>query len=93
MENLEKECNCNKTVAESIQKHFTEKNAKTNGFTIISGEWEHESIFPNVQLYSNFIIKSTFTKKDGSTSKPVNHHASIFYTFCPFCGKKFHKSN
>jgi len=87
-------CDCIKKVAENIKtKVLADEAQKHNGFAIVSADWEHQSWFPQVRLYLNFIIKSTFTKKDGTTSKPRNGHVSIFFSYCPFCGKSIKKED
>lgn len=85
-----KECDCISKVADTIKQKVTEdQNEKQNGYKLIEGNWEHHSWYPKHRLYSNFIIESTFTKKDGTTSKPKKDHVSMFYSYCPFCGKQF----
>lgn len=81
------DCGCLETVKEKIIERAM--TSTTPGYQVLEGDWEYKSSFPRKRLYSNFIVKSTFTKKDGTTSKPKNEHASIFYTFCPFCGQKY----
>ncbi|MFZ4413624.1 MAG: hypothetical protein ACOYOV_11110 [Bacteroidales bacterium] len=87
MENTD--CDClEKTKQKIIEKISNDPN-KRKGYKIIEGDYEHKSWYPNVRLYVNFIVKSSFEKVDGSTSKPINEHVSIYFTYCPFCGKKF----
>ena len=86
----QKECNC----LSQVKKKILEKvkaDSKAEGYRIVESGFERESWFPVTRLYSAFLIKSTFTKKDGTESKPKNEHVSVFYTFCPFCGKAFPK--
>lgn len=40
-------------------------------------------------MKTDYVFKSTFIKKDGSVSKPRNHHMTIVFSFCPFCGKPY----
>jgi len=86
------ECDCISKVAENIKAKITaDQTEKQKGYKMLNGNWEHHSWYPKVRLYSNYIIESTFEKKDGSTSKPRKDHVSIFYSYCPFCGKPFPK--
>lgn len=83
-----KECDCISKVAENIKTKITaDKSESLKGYKLIEGNWEHYSFYPKVRLYSNYIIESTFEKKDGTTSKPKKDSVSIFYSYCPFCGK------
>ncbi len=85
-----RECDCLSKVEETIKKRFaTEKEKMLNGYKFIDGSWECHSFYPKFRLYSNYTIKSSFEKKDGTESKPKIEHVSIFYSYCPFCGKKY----
>jgi hypothetical protein len=87
-----KECDCISKVAEKIKTKIAADKAKSeNGYKLLGGEWEHHSWHPNNRLYSNYVIESTFQKKDGSASRPKKDSISIFYSYCPFCGKQFPK--
>ena len=85
------ECNCIKTVPEKVVDYKTKKQNYPRGFKIVETSWEHSSIYPKARLYVNFIIQSTFTKVDGTESKPRNDTIAIFFTYCPFCGEKYEK--
>lgn len=88
--NPPKDCSCMATVSEKIKTHIISDQAKKQKeYKLVSGDWENATFYPKVRPYSNFIIKSTFQKKDGTTSKPVNSHVGIHYTFCPFYGEKY----
>jgi len=82
-------CNCINDVLEKVKQQAEDYSA--NGEKVESIEFEHRSHYPITALYSNVIAKTTFIKKDGNRSKPINNHVSIFYTFCPFCGQKYQK--
>lgn len=85
-----KECDCITEVAKKIQKKITaDQTVKQKGYKLLNGKWDHSSFYPKVRLYSNYIIESTFEKKDGSTSRPKKDHVTIFYSYCPFCGQAF----
>ncbi len=85
-----KECDCIPKLAENIKEKIKkDKSERVKGFNLIKGNWEHYSFYPKTRLYSDFIIESTFEKKDGSTSKPKKDSVSIFYSYCPFCGKRY----
>ena len=79
-------CDCIDKVIEKVKEKVVKD--KSNGYKIENIEFENCSWFPKRELYSNVILKTTFIKRDGNTSKPINEHISIFYTFCPFCGVK-----
>ena len=84
------DCDCFSKVAENIKAKVTsDESKKQKGYNMLKGNWEHRSIYPKVRLYSDFIIESTFEKKDGTTSKPKKENVSIFYSYCPFCGKPY----
>lgn len=84
-----KDCDCMDKTKQLIIDRAIADEKNTKDYKIIEADWEYKSWYPKVRLYVNFIIKSTFIKKDGSTSKPKNSHASIFFSYCPFCGKKY----
>ena len=85
-----KDCNCISKLAEDIKAQITtSQTQKQKGYNLIRGKWENLNWFPKFRLYSNYIIESTFEKKDGSTSKLKKDHVVILYTYCPFCGNKF----
>jgi len=86
---MEKECSCLKDVREKVIAKVLENKDNPNGFKILESDWEHKSWFPKVRLYANYTFKTSFTKKDGNTSQPKNGYVSIFFTYCPFCGKKY----
>jgi hypothetical protein len=90
-ETEKKDCDCLSKVAENIKEKIAKDDKKQKGYKILEADFEYKSWFPKVRLYSNFIIKSTFEKKDGTTSRPQNEHINIFYSYCPFCGKPFTK--
>lgn len=81
-------CNCLETVEKNLIEMLSNREDNPKKFTIVESEWEYKSWFPTVRLYVNYIVKSTFEKKNGTTSKPRNEHVSIFFTYCPFCGKQ-----
>ena len=85
---MENDCDCLKMVAENIKEHVLATKQK-KGFKLIDGKWEHQSFYPKTRLYSNYIIESTFEKVNGQTSRVQNSHMAIFYSHCPFCGKKY----
>lgn len=82
-------CKCMKEVAEKIKEHVSQTRENQNGFAICGSRWENESLFPINRLYANFLIESTFVKKDGTISKPKNSHVSAIFSYCPFCGKPY----
>ena len=84
-----KNCNCIKEVADLIEQRIHKQKENTEGYRILETEWENKSWYPEERLYTNFKVKSSFTKKDGSESKPINEHVRIFFTYCPFCGKEY----
>lgn len=85
-------CNCiiekknflfEKIAERNPDKNFT-KNGYKDGFQNESFLIEHnEIVLPNI-----FNMEYTFTKKDGTQSKPRNLTTSIVPTFCCFCGEK-----
>lgn len=83
------ECNCIKEAKDKIIEYMNNNTKKPKGFKVISTRWERSTIYPKVRLYSNHIIQSTFTKKDGTESRPVNDTIAIHFTYCPFCGIKY----
>ena len=84
-----KDCDCMKDSENKIKEHLSNRKTNPEGFEIFESDWEYKSWYPKVRLYANYIVKSTFKKKDGTTSKPKNEHVSIYFTYCPFCGKKY----
>ena len=74
-------------MAESIKIRAAENDRNPKGYKIVEADWEYKSFAGG--LYSNYIFKSTFEKKDGTESRPKNEHVAIFYSYCPFCGKKY----
>lgn len=85
------DCNCIKEVKEKVIDYMTNKKTNPKGFKIIETRWEHSTIYPKQRLYVNHIIQSTFTKVDGTESKPRNDTVAIHFTYCPFCGNKYDK--
>lgn len=83
-----KECECQSVLAEKIKENAV-KTSKFKNFKIIKSKWEHESFFPKVRVYFNYVIQYEFEKVNGRTSTPKWEHVSIFPTYCPFCGKKY----
>lgn len=79
-------CDCISIALEKVKERVVKD--KTNGYKVQHIDFEHHSWYPETRLYSNVIMKTTFIKKDGSESKPINEHVSLFYTYCPFCGEK-----
>jgi len=84
---MEEQCDCMQKTSLAIIDHF-KKEKEYSGHEVVEAEWEHRSLFPKVRMYVCFIIKSTFIKKNGTKSRIQNHHVNIFFTYCPFCGKK-----
>lgn len=76
-------------IKQSIIEKANKNERNPEGYAITEADWEYKSWFPKVRLYVNFIIRSTFKKKDGNTSKPRNEHVSIYFAYCPFCGEKY----
>lgn len=87
---VKKDCDCLHNTSELIKKRATD-NSQRSGYEIIEADWERISWFPKHRLFSCYIIKGTYKKKDGTKSKPVYDHVNIFFTYCPFCGSKFPK--
>ncbi len=84
-------CNCVKEVEEKIKDNFI-KNCSENDPRIKESSFERISWFPYNRLFSSYVITYSFTKKNGTpSSKNKNVHTNIFYTYCPFCGKKYKK--
>jgi hypothetical protein len=81
-------CNCIKVVAKNIVEKMSGREHLPNGYKVVDSEWVNKAIFPKEKLYAEFRITSTFTKVNGSTSKPKNENINIYFSFCPFCGKK-----
>ena len=84
-----KDCDCMKDTENKINEHLSARKTNPEGFEIVSSDCEYKSWYPKKRLYVNYIVKSTFKKKDGTTSKPKNEHISFYFTYCPFCGKKY----
>jgi hypothetical protein len=92
IEKIKTGCNCILETQDLIKKEVIAQNSKTeNGYKYLAGAYENLSLFPITRFYTNFIIRSTFKKKDGTTSRPKNSHVSIFYKYCPFCGNEYPK--
>jgi len=85
------DCNCLDTVEPVILEKIKSNPKNPKGFEITEHRWEHSTIYPKRRIYTNFIIKSTFTKKDNTTSRETTGHVAIHFNYCPFCGKKFEK--
>ena len=85
---MEKDCDCLKIVEDNVVKEIAKRESRRN-FKYDEACWEHSSIYPKVRLYVNFMTRGTFEKKDGTRSRPQNNFTSIFFTYCPFCGKKY----
>lgn len=83
-----KECNCIAETKEAILKNVNAKEKNPKGYNILEADFEYKSWFPKIRLYATFLIKSTFKKKDGTTSRPRNEHVNVFFSYCPFCGIK-----
>lgn len=81
-------CNCLEIIKKNVIDYAEKQRNNPKGYKVIDGHFENQSIFPVKRIYTNFIIKSTFTKKDETTSKPRNEHMNLFFNYCPFCGKK-----
>lgn len=89
----DKQCNCLEKSEKLIQEKLTEKNtAKDSSYKIVNGKWERQSFYPVTRLYSDYIIESTYQKKDGSASKPKKQSIAILYSYCPFCGIEYPNS-
>jgi hypothetical protein len=84
-----KNCDCLETTKELINKNISERKNNPKGFKIIESNWESCSWYPKIRLFNNFVIKSTFEKKDGTISKILKNRIAIFFTYCPFCGRKY----
>lgn len=81
-------CDCIKTVKQAVIDKVSSNEHNPKCYKLEEVSWEHVTIFPKSRLYTNIMLRSTFEKKDGSTSKPRNEHVPIFFTYCPFCGEK-----
>jgi len=81
-------CNCINDLSLKIIELRINKKENPKGYKITDAEWENIAFYPKRMLYSNFKVKSIFEKKDGTMSKEKTENISIFYSFCPFCGKK-----
>lgn len=82
-------CNCIKTLPESLVDLLNQNEDKPEGFKVLDSKWEHILIYPQKSLYVNFLVRSTFQKKDGKESKPRTESYMVPFHFCPFCGNKY----
>jgi hypothetical protein len=84
-------CDCINESEDKIIQFISERKTNPKGFKIIASSWEHTSNYPIPRLYINYIVKSIFEKKDGTLSKQKTENIIIYFSYCPFCGKKYHK--
>lgn len=97
-------CNCIDEVNEKTfqyAKNAYEKNNETilpldydegiQNLTLMLGD-DNNQPSGYVQT-TTFEFRTTFKKKDGSTSKPKKNRPSLIFTFCPFCGVKYAQNN
>ena len=82
-------CNCIAESKKHILEHLVKNTRNPKGYKIVESDFDNCSIFPKNRLYVNLIITSTFTKKDGATSRPRKQETPVFFTYCPFCGIKY----
>jgi hypothetical protein len=83
------DCKCINEIPELIKKQQLEKPNNPDGFKIVESSWENFSLFPKTRLLTKYEVTSTFTKKDGSTSRPKKNQVTIMFSYCPFCGHEF----
>ena len=82
-------CDCINKVKQMVADKVSSNERNPKGYKIDDIKWEHCTIFPKSRIYTNLMLRTTFEKKDGSTSKPRNEHVAIHFSYCPFCGEKF----
>lgn len=89
-------CDCIKTTQEKTFDYINKQHPER---TIVSDSQEG---FQNtaltfgttdkpggIKMFIPFKYFYTFQKKDGSTSAVKSETVNMFFTFCPFCGKKY----
>lgn len=57
--------------------------------TLVFGKNENDEGVSYFKTYSNFNVHETFTKANGTTSKPKTKKFKIAHKYCPFCGEKY----
>lgn len=86
-------CNCIQEIAELLREQTNNNKDKPPGYIITNLQWQHKTIYPDEKLYTHFIIEGTYTKKNGSASKPQNIITTVIFSYCPFCGKEYPENN
>lgn len=94
-------CNCIKEVEQKTIAHLKERypdktyNEELNGFEGTGLLNQALSMGENggYKLYHQFAIEVTFTKVNGTQSKPKKETVNIYQTFCPFCGIRLIEEN
>lgn len=94
-------CKCIDQVSGTILESMREKCAAKKETIQEINTWNGEGLLGQTMLLSDdnqlcgnvmktdFVFRTTFTKKDGSESKPRPNHVAIVFTYCPFCGVKY----
>ena len=81
-------CNCLNDVEIKIIEIRNETNQDVPGFKIIKSYWKELSLYPTKQLSSTFINEYIVKSKKGKEIHRTET-ITIFYGFCPFCGKPY----
>lgn len=91
-------CNCLEKIEETTLEMLTKNCAEKNEKLLELKDWDGDGLQNRTlllgdgggeRLKTEFVYKTTFTKKDGSESKARKHSASLLFTYCPFCGVKY----
>jgi hypothetical protein len=84
-------CECIEKMEEKLINYLKEKEPQK---TFTDGKFKNKTLLfkadpPRNQLYFELGYTETFTKKDGSASKPINRVLTVLTKYCSFCGKPF----
>lgn len=93
-------CNCIEEVSKTTLDHLTKKSEEDGATVMEIQTWDgdgmqnttyclSDSQISGEVLKTEFVYRTTFIKKDKSTSRPQKNRCSLIFTFCPFCGIKY----
>lgn len=92
-------CNCIEEVANTALEHIIAQCKEKNEKVVLplktyDGEGMLNTTFVlgnggGQYLKTDFVVRTTFKKKDGSESKPKTSHMALIFTYCPFCGVQY----
>ncbi len=81
-------CKCIDKNETAMRVHVENNSPHKKTFQFLGGTFENKSLHPVERLYTRYMYEYTHTLKTGEQSKIKKGVITVFFSHCPFCGKK-----